>query len=187
MNHPISVILLAAGDSKRFQGNKLLHLVKGRPLFTYAMDLIEALEVDEKIVVTQYEPIAIYARNRGIKVVYNEGNVEIGSSIKKGVEVSSAAHDLLFLTGDTPYLKLTTLEKLIESHKEKDPLITCSRNKGKYIQPNLFSHKLRRELLSLEGKIGGKQIIQRHSGAIQGVEISDEECFDIDTRKDSII
>lgn len=184
MNHPISIILLVAGDSKRFQGNKLLHPVKGRPLFTYAMDLIEVLEVEEKIVVTQYEPIAIYARNRGIKVVYNEGNVEIGSSIKKGVEAANPIHDLLFLTGDTPYLKLATLEKLIESHKEKGTFITCSKNKSQYIQPSLFSHKLRRELLSLEGKIGGKQIIQRHPGAIQSVEISDEECFDIDRRED---
>ena len=37
----ISLVLLAAGNSQRFEGNKLLSLIDGKPMYLYIADEIE--------------------------------------------------------------------------------------------------------------------------------------------------
>ena len=37
----ISLVLLAAGNSRRFEGNKLLSTIDGKPMYLYIADEIE--------------------------------------------------------------------------------------------------------------------------------------------------
>lgn len=56
-------IILAAGNSRRFGGNKLLTAFQGRPLFSYVLDKAAELKAEtglEIIVVTQYPEIETY-------------------------------------------------------------------------------------------------------------------------------
>ena len=56
----ISLVLLAAGNSRRFEGNKLLSTIDGKPMYLYIADEIEKCcdsLFDQKIVVSQYEEI----------------------------------------------------------------------------------------------------------------------------------
>ena len=41
----IGILLLAAGEGKRFGGNKLEALVHEKPMFSYALDLIEKQDI----------------------------------------------------------------------------------------------------------------------------------------------
>ena len=55
----IAVILEAAGDSKRFGSNKLLHVMDdGRPMIASILDAVRPLEAYKKIIVTQYDEVA---------------------------------------------------------------------------------------------------------------------------------
>ena len=68
----IVLILLAAGDSRRFNGNKLLHLFDGKPMYRYLVDEIGKLPetlFEKKIVVTQYQEIMDALGEEGYLVV----------------------------------------------------------------------------------------------------------------------
>ena len=53
----INLILLAAGNSRRFNGNKLLALYKGKPINVHVGEKALNLEVNKIICVTQNEEI----------------------------------------------------------------------------------------------------------------------------------
>ena len=53
----INLILLAAGNSRRFNGNKLLALYKDKPIYMHVVEKSLNLEVNKIICVTQYEEI----------------------------------------------------------------------------------------------------------------------------------
>ena len=48
----INLILLAAGNSRRFNGNKLLALYKGKPIYMHVVEKALNLEVNKIICVT---------------------------------------------------------------------------------------------------------------------------------------
>ena len=56
----LTLILLAAGDSRRFDGNKLLTPFHGKAMYQYIVEEVAKLPddlFDKKIVVTQYREI----------------------------------------------------------------------------------------------------------------------------------
>ena len=53
----INLILLAAGNSKRFNGNKLLAIYKDKPIYMHIVEKVLGLEFNKIICVTQYEEI----------------------------------------------------------------------------------------------------------------------------------
>ncbi len=89
----LHMILLAAGESRRFGENKLLYEIEGKPMFRYAFDavseaaaLINRQEAAEVIVVTAYEEIAAYGRGKGARIVRNaHSDRGISYSIRLGL------------------------------------------------------------------------------------------------------
>ncbi len=78
----IILVLLAAGSSRRFQGNKLLHEFQGKPMYRHLADQVKALPSDvfeKKMVVTQYEEIGDSLGKEGFLVVRNR-RPELGIS-----------------------------------------------------------------------------------------------------------
>ena len=79
----IAIILEAAGDSKRFGSNKLLHIMDdGRPMIASILDAVRPLEAYKKILVTQYDEVAAMAPD--LDVVMNDGSngLEAAARIK---------------------------------------------------------------------------------------------------------
>ena len=86
----ISAILLAAGQSKRMNGeNKLIKEIDGIPLIKYAIKNILGSAVDELVIVVGHEKEIIeniIDKNKKIKFVYNNDfNSGVASSIKIGL------------------------------------------------------------------------------------------------------
>ena len=70
----LTLILLAAGDSRRFDGNKLLTPFHGKAMYQYIVEEVAKLPddlFDKKIVVTQYREIMEDLGKRGYLVVEN--------------------------------------------------------------------------------------------------------------------
>ena len=65
----LGVVLLAAGKSERFGGNKLLAGFAGRPVVGCAMDAVSWLEAERTAVVTGNDEVSALAKTHGFKAV----------------------------------------------------------------------------------------------------------------------
>ncbi|MBP3915657.1 NTP transferase domain-containing protein, partial [Clostridium sp.] len=97
----INLILLAAGNSKRFNGNKLLAIYKDKPIYMHIVEKVLDLKVNKIICVTQYEEIKEALLNTNINVVMNNNsNLGISSSIKIGINFDKNADGYMFMVCD---------------------------------------------------------------------------------------
>lgn len=117
----ISLILLAAGDSRRFGSNKLLYELHGKPMYRYSVDEVAKLDTTvfaEKIVVSQYDEILDTLSREGYLTVRNtESYLGISHSIQLGL-AASEEEAWCFLVADQPYLKAETLERFVEAFQK---------------------------------------------------------------------
>ena len=136
----INLILLAAGNSKRFNGNKLLAIYKNKPIYMYIVEKVVNLKINKIICVTQYEEIKEALLNTNINVVMNNNsNLGISSSIKIGINFDKNADGYMFMVCDQPFISIQTLNSVIDNFIKGDKGIVCvgcGNNKG---NPVIFS------------------------------------------------
>ncbi len=183
----ISLILLAAGNSKRFGENKLLYPINGKPMYQYAAEVVRESEAFfEKVLITQFPSIGSDMTFADYKVVHNN-NSELGISHSVVLGVANCREDTdgyCFLVCDQPYLTATSLKAFVEGYvKSKLPLGTMAYG-DKLGNPTLFSVVYKDELLSLVGDAGGRKILR--NAAEEDVYIHqvgcEKELMDIDTK-----
>ena len=185
------ILYLAAGNSRRFGGNKLLFPVDGIPLYRHGLktlaDLCAARRDCTLTVVTRSEEIAADARARGASAVLSpESENGIAYTIRAGIRsLSLAAEDyLLFAVADQPHLSADTVCRLLDA---ADAGVLCATavfgdQPG---NPTLFSSALAEELCALEGDTGGRKILRRHAADCVRIPCTDaRELWDVDVRED---
>ena len=200
----IHIIYMAAGNSRRFGSNKLLHIWQGKMLYRHTLDMLSDIVSSRKInedidyditltVVTQYDRIiADLDGRKDINTVFC-GDSRLGASytIKAGINslMGRLKKDdwLLFIVADQPYLSERTILKFIEAasqdKKSEDYKVFSARYRAKAGNPCMFSCKLISELLELSGDSGGRKVAKRHECFYIDVE-DGKELFDIDSEKD---
>ena len=173
----ISAILLAAGQSKRMDGeNKLTKKIRGIPLIKHSVKNILASSVDELIVVLGYQKEIIEKlidKNDKIKFVFNN-NFESGmaSSIKIGLNNLSEKTEAFFIClGDMPMINQDVYNQLIRSRNNKEIIVPTY--KGQQGNPILFSKSMKSIIISIEGDIGAKKILEQNKDKILKVKIDD--------------
>ena len=185
----ISAILLAAGQSKRMNGeNKLAKKIKGIPLIKCALNNILKSSVNEIIIVLGYQSEIIEKlidKNDKIKFVFNP-NFETGmaSSIKKGVENLSKETNAFFISlGDMPSINYDTYDQLIECKKNQKIIVPMF--KGQKGNPVLFPKSFEKIMLSIQGDYGAKKILENNKKQVLNIEINDPGIIkDIDVLDD---
>lgn len=117
-----AAIVLAAGKGTRMKSNraKVLHPVLGRPLIHFALDVLDGLEVDPKLVVVGHEADAVRQELQG-RARFAEQTEQKGT----GHAVMMAMPELgdfegpVFITyGDMPLVTTDSLKKLLHQHRE---------------------------------------------------------------------
>lgn len=177
----IAVILEAAGDSKRFGSNKLLHIMDdGRPMISSILDAVRPLETYKKILVTQYDEVASMAPEFDV-VINDRPDLGISRSMQLGLKAGGDADAYMFCVCDQPGLTTSTIEKLIKAYKKGTAGIVSLAWQGKMCNPKIFSSRYKEELMHLSGDTGGRQILASHKDDILLVEAeSEDEVKDID-------
>lgn len=163
----IVLIMLAAGNSKRFGSNKLLHPICGIPMYRRMLNELARVRdhykgrVDCTItVVTQYKEMEETVLELDGEVLYNlHPEQGISSSIKIGLEKNQEADACLFSVADQPWLKHDTIAELIELYLSTDRGLACLTHSGQLGNPCIFSKKYYPQLMALTGDVGGKGII----------------------------
>ena len=174
----ISAILLAAGQSKRMNGiNKLTKEIQGIPLIKLSIKNILASSIDELIIVLGYQKEIIEKlidKNEKIKFVFNK-DFESGmaSSIKAGLNHLSKNTEAFFIClGDMPMVNHNIYNQLIKSKNDKEIIVPI--HEGQQRNPVLFLKSMKEKLMSLQGDIGAKKILEEHKNKLLNVEINDQ-------------
>lgn len=190
----MDAILLAAGSSVRFGGNKLLYPVDGKPMYRHALDglhdLFQEGMLEHLIVVTQYSSMMqmIHAVYPSVWIVENRKpqmgishSIFLGLSALKGISPESDA--CMFLVADQPYLRKETLEAFISNWKTCRKGIAACGHEDKIGNPVIFEKRYYAALGRLSGDRGGKQIVMRNPGDTYLFDVPERELFDIDSRQ----
>lgn len=185
---PVILVLLAAGQSRRFGGNKLFYPVDGIPMYRRAADL--ALELGEavkkRIVVTGYDRIREELEREGFTVVRNSRpDLGISRSVRLAVEAAEGTDGAIcFLVCDQPWLKADTVRSFLEDWDRSGRGMGCLVWKGRPGNPAVFGERYREELKNLSGDRGGRQLMDRFPDEVFRHEASTEkELVDMDTRE----
>jgi len=174
----IAAILLAAGQSKRMNGeNKLTKEIKGSPLIKLSVKNILASSIDELIVVLGYQKEIIEKfidKNKKIKFIFNK-DFESGmaSSIKTGIDNLSEKTEAFFIClGDMPMVSPDIYNQLIKSKDNKEIIVPTY--KGQQGNPVLFDKSMKEKVLDIRGDVGAKKILELNKDKILNLKINDQ-------------
>jgi molybdenum cofactor cytidylyltransferase len=176
----IGAVVLAAGEGRRFGGNKLLVTVGGEPVITR---VLRALDGIERVVVVgaHVEELMQYLRSE--VVIYNPNYREgISTSIKLGLRLFQDYDAVLIVLGDMPLITRETISKIINAYHEGCTAVIPT-YKGLRGNPVLIHRSLFNELTRLKGDVGARELL-RDRADVCYVECGPEVIMDIDTPDD---
>jgi molybdenum cofactor cytidylyltransferase len=179
----VVAILLAAGSSRRFGGEKLLAPWRGRPLFEHALDaLTGSPDIGTTIVVVQPRFPAPPASPR-CRVVENPEHEEgMGSSLRAGVRAAPEDTDAyLVALADMPRISSALIGTLIAHYRAAGKSIVVPVHRGRRGHPVMLGRELREALLGVRGDVGAREILREHPEMVGEFETADEAVlFDVD-------
>ena len=174
----ISAILLAAGQSKRMNGeNKLIKEIQGIPLIKLSVKNILASSIDELIIVLGHQKEIVEKlidKHKKIKFVFNK-DFESGmaSSIKTGLNHLSNNTGAFFVClGDMPMVNSDIYNQLIKSRCQKDILVPVYKNQQG--NPVLFNKLMKEKIMTITGDVGAKKILELNKDKILNLEVNDQ-------------
>ena len=187
-NRQVPAIILAAGRSTRMGGpNKLLAELGGKPLVRLVAEQALASKAKGVIVVTGHQAELVEKALAGldVKFVRNPDFAQgLASSVKAGVAaVPDGADGAVICLGDMPMISAALIDRLIEAFApDRGNLIAVPVSDGRRGNPVLWSRRFFNELMTLDGDIGARHLIAKHTEAVAEVPVEGFGAFlDIDT------
>ena len=174
----ISAILLAAGESKRMKGeNKLIKKIYKEPLIKHSVKNILDSSIDELIIIIGHQSskiMEIIDKNKKIKFAYNNNYKNgMASSIKVGLKTLSNKTEAFFIClADMPEVKKEVYDKLIKQLKNNKIIVPTYKNKQG--NPVLFSISQKEKIMTIEGDVGAKQILEKNKESVFNFEVNNQ-------------
>ena len=187
----ISSILLAAGQSKRMQGeNKLLKKYKKKYLINHILKSLVKSKVNKIIIVLGYEnkkikKIALKSK-KIIFVVNSQYLKGISTSIKCGLKkISKKNIGFLIAHADMPLVSKTILNALCSALKNKNEEIFIPVYKKRIGNPLAFKYSMIKSLKRIKGDRGAKKLIRSNKSKIKLMKMKSKSILiDFDQLKD---
>ena len=136
MGQGLTVVVLAAGEGKRFRSAvpKPLHPVAGRPLLWHVLAAAAPLKADRTVVVVGNGADRVTATVEGFDLGPVDFAVQAdqrgtGDALAAAVGLLDGDGDVLVLSGDTPLVSTALLEGLLDAHRSARAtatLLTCT-------------------------------------------------------------
>ncbi|MEM4591006.1 MAG: nucleotidyltransferase family protein [Nitrososphaerota archaeon] len=179
-----SVVVLAAGGSRRMGFHKLLKHLWGRPLISWSVESAVASGCDEVVVVVGNEAERVVETlPEGVKYVVNEDWAEgVASSIRRGVEsLSPCSEAVVVMVADQPLTAPVIPSLLARLVLQGKYLLAFASVEGDPRSPGAFHRSLFQELLKLEGDKGAKSLYAPYRDRAALLEVPEEMLVDVDT------
>lgn len=171
-------LILAAGQGKRFGGNKLTAMLDNRPVIQHCLDTLATLDLPVAIVYEHNNTrlsrcISAYPIR---KLPFDAAHQGMGASLAYGVEQTKDWNGWVICLGDMPWISRNTYQNIadkLHSHAIARPITLPSSPPQTSGHPVGFQQRFKQELLALTGDEGAKCIISRHKDMLYSMETSD--------------
>jgi len=167
----LSLVILAAGESKRFGKAKQLAEIDGSFMLQRVIDQCSEIEgVDAYVVLgARSEQIQHKINFENVSVLYSPNWSEgIGATLASvTTELSELYEGLMFVAGDQPLLGAAQLKPMITSWLENTNSICCAQYDNTIGIPAIFPKKLFAGLMTLRGDSGAKGILLNAASELQ--------------------
>ena len=157
-------------------------------MYLHILELLKTFPLSPKIIVTQYDEIVNCASEYGFEAIINkEPELGISHSIHLGLEAALARdpslEGMMFGVCDQPYLKRTSIERLLMAFSLTDKNMAALAYKDVVGNPCIFGRVYYEELFALTHDIGGKKVLNRYPEDVELVMVQvEKELIDIDTK-----
>ncbi|HQQ74579.1 MAG TPA: nucleotidyltransferase family protein [Pseudomonadales bacterium] len=192
----IDAILLAAGNSLRFGGDKRLHAIDGRSMLQHVIatmvDAVSSVTVVMKQSDRNNLPKLLGnfftdSRIRTLLLDYPEAG--IGSNLAVAVKsVSRKSDGVLVMLADMPYVQSKTVHAVVDAFSSDRiivPVCVDSDGRQRNGHPVMFARCFFQEIGLLQGDSGARSVLQRNPESIIYLSVSDDGIFrDIDLLQD---
>jgi molybdenum cofactor cytidylyltransferase len=184
----ISGVVLAAGTGSRFGGTKQLVTVGRKPLAQYAIDALAEAGVDEIVVVTGYDAVAVASALTlpgHARIVWNKAFREGQAS-----SLAAALHALddeseaaVILMADQPDVTAEVIRSLVSRFRATRKQVV----RAMYADgpgPSLLSREIYAEAGHLHGDVGARILIASNPEWVEEVAVAGPAPRDVDTPSD---
>jgi molybdenum cofactor cytidylyltransferase len=180
-----AAILLAAGASRRFGANKLMHLLDGEPIALRAARAFVAAFPDAVAVTRVGSPVKPLLEGAGLTVIECERADEgMGASLAAGVAATREAPGWVVALADMPFIRPQSHLKVAAALSDGAALAAAA-HLGERGHPVGIGERFRDQLLALEGDAGARHIVRAHPDLMTLIECDDPGVLaDIDTPGD---
>lgn len=183
----IAGILLAAGSSARFGGDKLQYVLDdGRAIgAAAAQSLLQAVSYCVAVVPHDDSRRAQLFSAAGCEIVYAPPQpFGMGTSLACGARALPPCASIVVALADMPWVESTTVLQLCQA-LISDANIVVPYYRGVRGHPVAFGARWRRELEALSGDEGARAVLRRHAQHVIRLACADAGVLrDIDTRTD---
>lgn len=158
----VAAVILAAGESRRYGGLKLLASLEGRPLLQHVIDAANAAAVDDVVVVVGHradEVLAAVQLGRARQVRNPDYAAGRSTSIAAGLRALSGVDAAVVLLGDQPGVTSALVDALVERQRATGAAAVISSWQGRRSPPTLLHRDLWPDLEALTGDIGARDVL----------------------------
>ena len=181
----IAVVILAAGRSTRFGSQKMTHrLADGKTILQTCIEQYQRVSSNVSVVINNDSILERSLKDSNVNIVVaKNADKGMSQSLIAGMQNQTNVDAWLIALGDMPYIKTSTLEKLTTQSAKNNIIVpVCDGRRG---NPVIFGCDFQAELLTLEGDVGAKQLIELNQSRITKVQLDDDGIFhDIDRVED---
>ena len=187
----ISVIVLAAGESRRMGEINKLHMpIEGVPLLRRSLQTLLAAGLGEVLVVLGHESADTQALLEGLEVgtVYNS-DYESGqmTSVHCGLgSLSQTCEGVMVALGDQPALTVSDIDYLVDAFFTRDGgEVVIPEYQGKRGNPIIISSRCQQEIITGKYNFGCRRFIENNPELVRTVEmLGPSVVIDLDTPMD---
>jgi molybdenum cofactor cytidylyltransferase len=193
MTEGISVIVLAAGESRRMGEPKLILPWGDTTVLGQVVGSFAAAGIEDILVVTGgaraqiEEAVTKLARKYPVRSIHNPDyeHGEMLSSIRTGLGgLGSKTIAALIGLGDQPQVRQETISHICDTFIQKNSCLVIPTCQGRRGHPWLAARVLWPEILALSMSATARQFLRAHAGQIEYVAADESILKDLDTPED---
>ncbi len=173
----ISVVMLAAGQSRRMGEHKLLLPFDGTTVIGRTLDNLRAAKVGEVVVVLGFRAGEVKKEVGGKAVTVLNPDFALGmsTSLRVGLEALAKPAPLVMVAlADQPLVTTADYDRLIEAALASAKGIVLPVFRGQRGNPILVARRYLPELMRMSGDVGGRELLRDYPQDILEVSVETE-------------